>query len=221
MLFRMAEVAPLSVNAWDMSVKQLGWNSIEIVDVIDPATPRWVGRTSLHAAPQGRGLAVLDPYVYLADVGLRVLDLSDPAAPRDVVTVELPPQARNGGGVAVDARTSMLYFASAGLFAYDLADPSAPRMVSGRLEEETYDSNIRVGDGIAFVFIPRGFLPSKLYAFSLRDPARPQRFRRAIVTGARRGFTSACNTVSVSSLRGSCASTLTTMQVNVRQGLFR
>ena len=50
--------------------------------------------------------------MYLADVGLRVLDLSDPAAPRDVVTVELPPQARNGGCLlytsdAADERSSV------------------------------------------------------------------------------------------------------------------
>ncbi len=97
---------------------------VAILDLSEPSQPVLVGQTdSLPGLVQG--LAVAGSHAYVADqyAGLRIIDVSDSAAPFEAGACDTPGDAR---GVAVSG--SFVYIADygSGLRIIDVSDPAAP-----------------------------------------------------------------------------------------------
>ncbi|MFQ5518265.1 MAG: LVIVD repeat-containing protein, partial [Acidimicrobiia bacterium] len=98
-----------------------------ILDVADPAHPRVVGQTAPLPGVVW-DVAVAGGYAYLADydAGLRIIDVSQPAAPAEVGSFDSPGYAE---GVAVAGGYAYLADGYAGLRIIDVSQPAAPAEV--------------------------------------------------------------------------------------------
>lgn len=97
-----------------------------VVDIADPARPAVAGRSS--PLPGFEALSVSRGYAYVAAGagGLRVLDVSNPAAPVEVTAMASVAPA---WGTAI-AGAYLYLAADDGLHIFDLSDPAAPRAAS-------------------------------------------------------------------------------------------
>jgi len=97
-----------------------------VLDVSDPEQPVVVGQTAvLHGLVRDIALSGTLAYVAADQGGLRVVDVSDPAAPREAGFYDTPGRAE---GVAVSG--GLAYVADGlGLRVVDVANPAAPREV--------------------------------------------------------------------------------------------
>lgn len=112
----------------DHALVQVRSHGLGIVDV---AEPERAALLSWHTIPHGdgaSGVAASDQLAYVMERGLRVLDIEDPRAPREVGLVEVPGEARVARSMAVDDSGRALYVvANGGLHAFDLTEPRRPR----------------------------------------------------------------------------------------------
>lgn len=102
-----------------------GQAGLHVVDVSNPAAPSITGTFEWSFTTSVDGLDVWGDLAYVSDlnVGVRLINVSDPINPHQVALLERPPY---GPGVA--AMEGILLWASgdAGLRAYDVSIPSAP-----------------------------------------------------------------------------------------------
>ena len=108
-------------------------SGISVVDVSDPTVPkREMGFNDAHA--ESEGIAISGNYAYVADRGLRVLDISDPV-PIEVGFNNAPKPAKE-----VFINENYAYVRGGvpkRLMVFNISDPSDPVMV-GRYEEQIY-----------------------------------------------------------------------------------
>lgn len=153
-----------------------GGGTLSTWSVREPARPRAVGRIQIgdrmsHLPLVASGSLVLAG----AGDGFSVVDATDPAAPRTLVTVPLddylPGMAVNGG---------LLYLANKLTFrVWDLSTPGAPREV-GALRQNAVAIDVAPDGDRAYVAICGGCFtarpgPDRLQVLDVRDPSRPVR----------------------------------------------
>jgi hypothetical protein len=134
------------------------------IDMRAAAPAAEIGALSVMGADP---IAVVDSHAYVAgDVRLRVVDVGDPSAPREVGSVPIP-----GGSVDVRAVGDHVYLAAGdtGLRIVNVADPTHPRAV-GALDTPGTARGVDVGAGFAFVAAGS----DGLWVIDVRDPSAPR-----------------------------------------------
>ncbi len=92
---------------------------------------------------------------YIADVGFRVLDISDPENPVEVGFVSS--DGVEGRGVALDATVAYVSYGKVGILAYDVSDPSDP-MVVAKYDSLGFSNKAVVQDGLLYLADQEGGL---------------------------------------------------------------
>jgi hypothetical protein len=144
-----------------------------IIDVANPAAPALAG---VYDTPgYARGLAVTEPFVYLADdAGLRVIDVSTPGEPAEAAFYDT-----EGSAGDVLAAEDFVYIletrcfgdACAGsLKAIDVSDPAAPAE-TGAYDLPGYATDRHMARQGNFLYVADGY--GGLHAVSIADPAHP------------------------------------------------
>jgi hypothetical protein len=143
-----------------------GQSGLQVVDVSDPAAPSVTGTFDWSFSTTVDGLDVWGDLAYVTDlnVGVRLIDVSDPTDPLQVALLEPPPY---GPGVA--AMEGILFWAAgdAGLRAYDVSIPSTPVEI-GSFSTPAAVSVVAV-DGARGVAVAR----DSLRVLDMTDPANP------------------------------------------------
>jgi hypothetical protein len=156
-------------------------HAMEVWDVSDPYQPVRVGELPRPAATPGNGgpgrqrLHVEGGTALLVDRNsVRIIDLTDPAAPRELGAYRLP------GTAVLDAARlgTWLYVATSlsgwGITVVDISNPAAPRDI-GYTRDGDY-TRLAVADGLLFAFTTRSTEPPGergLRVFDLGNPAAP------------------------------------------------
>ncbi len=171
---RLHELGAVRIEGWPTDVAVEGRtayvptlnNSLDVVDVNDPARPR--RRLSVPAPDALQDIAVRDGIAFLAasGAGLWRVDFRDPAVPRDLGAVALPAAAR---GVALDGRIAYVAVDSGGLQLLDIGDPRAPQWLAA-LDTPGEAQDVAVADGVAYVADGSG----GLQVIDVRDPRQPK-----------------------------------------------
>ncbi len=117
-----------------------GSAGLQVLDITDPASPRLVGSVSTPGSASY--VAIAGNYAYVADVvfttpttqwtsALRVIDITNPAAPRIVGAVETPRVSTDvvASGHYVYVTNLNIFGAGGGFVVLDVSDPAAPRIV--------------------------------------------------------------------------------------------
>ena len=136
-----------------------------VIDTSDAAHPKILAHTDMIA----RDIAVSGDLLYLAagDRGLEVIDVSDPARPLRVCSVDTPGQA---SGVAMAGNhTICVADGSAGLQVFDITDPRSPRFL-GSVDTQGEANDVAVSG--RFAYLADG--DSGLQAIDITDPANPE-----------------------------------------------
>jgi ELWxxDGT repeat protein len=139
--------------------------SLRIVNISDPRSPSLAG-TSNSSQGSAYGIAVSGSYAYLSafDQGLRILDVSDVAAPRFVAQLDTP-------GTAVSTAIAGIYAyitdGARGLSIANISDPLKPQAV-GNYQTTSDAYSITLSDDKAFVVCRTG-----LEILSLANPKSP------------------------------------------------
>ena len=123
---RKAAVAPVSGSAWDVEVSDgiayvANANTVSVIDVTSPETPVVLAAVG----PAGIGIDVVGSLVFVAasDHGLRVLDVSDPAHPRALGSLET---ASGAWEVTVVGTLAYLADVEDGMRVIDVSHPETP-----------------------------------------------------------------------------------------------
>jgi hypothetical protein len=158
-----------------------GW--FEVVDVADPANPRLVSSMGPMAGST-TSVDVSGSFAYLVvyEVGLLVMDISNPASPQLVGTAPLPEPA----GVAISgeyAYVTTMYAAVGHVDALDISDPTAPHVVS-TVEHRGYYGGIAVASDRAYIALGA----TGLDVIDIGDPLH-MRFAGALYTSQAVGVT--------------------------------
>jgi hypothetical protein len=146
-----------------------------VFDLLDPASPMEIGAFATGGAVWSPLLA--GKCIYLADgatggVGLWIVDVSDPANPQAVSTVELG----EAYGVAVNGRYA--YLAVGSVVPVDISDPSKP-VEAGQGTAYGSANGIAVVGSVAYVADG-----SALQVINVHDPAHLQAVDRCTACGA-------------------------------------
>jgi hypothetical protein len=179
-------------HAWDVAL-WAGYayvadefSGLRVIDVHDPARPVEVGhddvpgRSKFFADVAIRGRTLADRssgriYAYVADAhpentGLRIIDVSDLAAPKQVGHLRLA-EGEQGDirayGLAVDGDYAYVAVGGAGLRVVDVSDPSSPVEV-GVLDVPGRANNLIVADDRAYL------VDGDLRIVDISDPASPR-----------------------------------------------
>jgi hypothetical protein len=114
-------------------------NSLDVVNVEDPADPR---RLAVFAIPASMfaSMVAWGSSLYLHDQGLSRIDLSDPTQPHLVWNLQLPGDSNSGTlpGLAVSDGYAYVGAGASGLHVVDLHDPKRPRWVT-TLDSDAYE----------------------------------------------------------------------------------
>ena len=112
----------------------------------DPAKVKEVGRLRTY---RSLGVDVAGAFAYLAEdfLGLRVIDISDPKAPREVAHLDTPGEAMR---VRVEGRYAYVADGPAGLRLIDISNATDPQDIAAwNTPGYAYDTQIK--EGLAFV----------------------------------------------------------------------
>jgi len=171
--------------------------ALVVIDVRDPALPRRVGGLGEVGPPSPNArasLALAERHAYVASTyGVRVVDIADPAHPREVSRVPFYAEDVAAAGTHLWAAGG-----EAGVRMFDMADPAAPREVAAFPGWEAFQ--IALEGDFAFVAAvelePSGFFDgpsSVVYATGLlvidaRDPGAPAEVAFLGIPGAPLGL---------------------------------
>ncbi len=135
-----------------------------VIDISDAARPRIVTHTNMEA----RDLAVSGNLLYVAagDIGLEVIDVSNPGRPLLVWRVDTPGQA---SGVAVAGPHVCVADGSSGLQVFDVTNPQSPQLL-GSVDTQGVANDVAVSG--RFAYLADG--PSGLQVIDITNPASPE-----------------------------------------------
>ncbi|MFI0608055.1 MAG: LVIVD repeat-containing protein [Anaerolineae bacterium] len=146
-----------------------------------PALPRVVGRLVTGAATHDLALSGDRAYVADAGAGLRAVDITDPAAPRDLGAADTPGEAL---GIDLDRAARRAYLADGpgGLRIYDLSESASagPPRLLGQLPLAGFAWSLRVNPAAGLVYLADRLVGLRI--IDVRDPALPR--ERAVFTAA-------------------------------------
>jgi len=147
-----------------------------IYDVSTPATPTYVGRErSPQPGPINR-VVLSGSYVYLANVGLRIVDASNPEKPETVSYID---QGNNGtNGLAMDLALDgqYLYLANGadGLRVYDVSDVHSPTNIGHWPNPNADLGSYRMGIAVQGNYAYLAAYNDGLRIFDVSNPRNPQ-----------------------------------------------
>jgi len=147
------------------------YRRLSIVDVSDPAAPMVRGELVWSDGnPQGISITAGVALFADSDVGLRVVDVSDPMSPAEIAVLDLGPDLQ---ATALDVANGFAYVVgyetvgfSDRLFVVDLAQPSQPAIVAGPIVAGSGD--IVVHQGVAVIADDWS-----LHSYDVTDPLAP------------------------------------------------
>ncbi|HBY94258.1 MAG TPA: hypothetical protein DEP84_09895, partial [Chloroflexi bacterium] len=152
------------------------WAGLRVVDVSNPASPREVGASDNPGDAWDVAVAVAGNYAYVVhyvyetnmirDSGLRVVDVSNPASPREVGIVDTPGQSHD---VAVAGSYAYVADGESGLRVVDVSNPTSPREV-GAVDTPGYAQGVAVAGNYAYVADGN----SGLRVVDVSNPASPR-----------------------------------------------
>jgi hypothetical protein len=123
--------------------------SLVIVDLSIPTTPAEVGTTTVSGTAYDPEVSVVGDlaYITVGEEGLRVIDVSNPAAPIEISAINTPGFA--AGVTGVD-RIAYIADGDAGLRILDFAKPTEPVEISV-IDTPGFAEAVEVVDGLAYV----------------------------------------------------------------------
>jgi hypothetical protein len=114
---------PMYAVAWQDNYAYVGVGPrLYILDVSNPAQPVFTGRTGVLPEVV-QDVAVSGDYAYITSFGFRIIDISDPAAPKEIGACSTPGRAL---GVAVSGNFAYVADDNFGLRIIDVSNPSVP-----------------------------------------------------------------------------------------------
>jgi hypothetical protein len=140
------------------------WGGLRILDVSDPAAPVELGHVpggDVEAVAVVGGIALVEDFEQL-----RVIDVADGRAPRQIGVLELPEDA-NVVDIEVEGKLAFLVTSFSGLLVADLSDPRAPRSLGSLLTLQVM-SDIELANGRGYVADASGFT-----VIDVSEPAYP------------------------------------------------
>lgn len=149
--------------ALDHAFVAAGPAGLQVVDVVDRASPRIAG--SLDTPGDAQDVVVAGRLAFVADgpAGLQVIDVSDPASPRLLGSLGLPGASRD---VVVRGSRAYLACGAGGLAVVDVADPARPVLLGSLASEDAW--GVDAGGSLAVVADGRS-----LRVVDVGDPAAP------------------------------------------------
>ena len=159
-----------------------------VLDVSDAASPQ-VMATLDQDAPRGswRSLAVADGLAVLAhtigalrdrgvSMGLSLIDVRDPSAPRPISAITLPQGSDNVGDITLRGPMLLVAARRSGLFIYDVTDPSSPGLLS-RYKPGHWTRGVASESGVAYLSVSMTKGASWVHVLDISDPSAPQLIR--------------------------------------------
>lgn len=142
-------------------------DGMQILDISDPARPRWVGGWRHPGSWCAKSVYATGKYAYVASYfgGLEILDVRDPRTPFSVGRVATGGFAE---GVHVAGRYAYMADGTAGLQVVDISNPGQPVHIGRAATSFPAESVQTVGD---FAYVGCG--PDGLQIFDLTNPAKP------------------------------------------------
>lgn len=118
-------------------------------------------------------------YATKRDMGLLILDLTEPERPRVVATLRLPGRAST---LTVEAGVAYVACGQAGVVLVDVSDPSAPRLLAA-LPELGMTQGLAVGDGRLYATLFAANVAAALAVADVSDPGQPRIIGRMPLPG--------------------------------------
>ena len=141
---------------------------LHVVDVSNPQQPSHVAQTAvLPDVVEGVDVVGTHAYVVAGHAGLRVIDVSDPAAPCEVGSVATRGHAN---GVHVAGTHAFVAVRQTGLLVIDVSDPTAPREIGG-VDTSGYAYALAVHVAGTHAYVADGF---GLRVIDVSEPAAPR-----------------------------------------------
>ncbi|MBA3532273.1 MAG: hypothetical protein H0T73_10165, partial [Ardenticatenales bacterium] len=138
--------------------------TLHVIDIAMPTTPKGLAIYPVGAA---RGIAAAGPRVYLVESGgVRVLDVSNPAAPKFLAYLNSQESIIN---VAVSSNLLYMTKFYTGLHLVDMTSPATPRTL-GQYRTIGYPTNIALSG--SYGYVPDG--GGALHVVDLSTPLAPQ-----------------------------------------------
>jgi len=151
-----------------------------ILDVSDPAHPRFLGRSGVLGAFV-RDVVVRDGYAYVANgaAGLHIFNVTDPAHPLEVGFYDTP-----GWTVGVVVSGNYAYVADGdnGFLVFDIVNPAQPSLV-GRYDTPGSARSVAVTGNYAFVVDYINDFNNSLQMINISDPTHPYLARSYQISG--------------------------------------
>jgi hypothetical protein len=165
-----------------------------VLDVSDAASPQ-VLATLDQNAPRGswRSLAVSDGLVVLAhsrgalrdrgvSMGLSLIDVRDPSAPRPISAITLPQGSDNVADITLRGPLLLVAARRSGLFIYDVTDPPSPRLLS-QYRPGHWTRGVASEGGVAYLSVSMTKGASRVHVLDISDPSDPQLIKRLETPG--------------------------------------
>lgn len=145
------------------------WGGLWIVDVSNPLTPRTLGYYDTPG--DARGIDVQGPYAYVCDtqVGLIVIDVSDPSRLREVGVFKPAQGDEYLGDVQVVGQYAYVTSLNVALYVLDISDPTWPVEV-GRYMGRGYGNRLHVESSRAYITVGSRLLS----IVDVSDPTAPR-----------------------------------------------
>ncbi len=117
------------------------------IRIIDASMPSEMQEIGLLMTTTACGICVSGQYAYIADLGLRIVDISNPRKPRTVACYDTPGVAYN-----LDLVESLIYIADdwCGLRIIDISNPEAPKEI-GFYDTPGYAYDVKIKGNYAYV----------------------------------------------------------------------
>jgi hypothetical protein len=136
-----------------------------VVDVSEPAQPRWLG--GYHGSIQG--VVVSGNYAYIADETLQIVDATRPANPQQVGRYSGTGGSAQRGELFVSGPLAYVADGASGLQIIDISEPASPQRLGGYDTPGTTES-VFVSGGMAYT----ADWDAGLQVIDVIDPARPK-----------------------------------------------
>lgn len=136
------------------------------VDVSDPVFPFVAGFR--QTAGSARDVEISGQYAYVAEWGLLVLDISDPAGPVQVVSYLPPGESLSFSRIYLSGHYAYLIDSYLKLWILDIANPAAPAVASSLRDSAYSFIDVSVAGGHAYLVGYDG-----LRVFDVSDPTQP------------------------------------------------
>ncbi|WP_370573568.1 PGF-pre-PGF domain-containing protein [Methanomethylovorans sp.] len=138
-------------------------NGLITVNLADPSTPRLEG--SIGTEGHAYDIAIAGNYAYIANSGLTILNITDPALPE--VESSYYNASGDAAGVAVAGNYAYVASVFGGLLIVNVTDPAAPTFAGSYVTDDAQSVDISGN----YAYIANGF--SGLFILDITDPAAP------------------------------------------------